>query len=141
MVYLDALDRILSVRNGVWSCFLVLCMVAWRGWPHIPAIITAWATRRAAINAEKHADWTRRGDELHRLVGRVDHLEEREEDCQNKLRQALEELAQMRGYAFGHGKARQDAAGIIALERADPDKAITSREKFGEGDDDVGGVD
>lgn len=117
MVDLNALNAILSTRNGVWATFMVVVLVAWRGWQHVPAIVSAWTQRRQAILAERMADWDRRGDEIERLIKRVDQLEHNEQDCQEKLRTALGRLAQVEGFMMGQGKARQDAAGIVAAER------------------------
>jgi hypothetical protein len=117
MVDLNALNDILSTRNGVWATFMVLSLIAWRGWQHIPAIIAAWAARRQVIAAERDADWNRRSGEIQRLAVRVDTLEQKEEDCQAALREALGRLAQVEGFMMGQGKARQDAANIVAVER------------------------
>lgn len=122
MVDLNALNLILSTRNGVWATFLVVVLLAWRGWQYVPSIMSAWTARRQAILAERMADWDRRGDEIERLTKRVDQLEHNEQDCQVKLRGALGRLAEMEGYMMGQGKARQDAAGIVAIERLTKDR-------------------
>lgn len=130
MVDLRALDAVLSTRNGVWATFLVVVLMAWRGWQYVPAIVSAWVDRRKAIAAEKDADWSRRSEEITRLAARVDLLEHREEACQEQLRAALGRLSVVEGYMTGQGMARQQAAGTVALERADPSKATTSVERF-----------
>lgn len=122
MVDLNALNEILSTRNGVWATFLVVLLLAWRGWPHVPAIMSAWVARRQAIQAAKDADWVRIRDEATRLDERCQRLEESEERCREELRDVKDRLAQVEGFMIGQGHARQDAARIVAVERLEDKK-------------------
>jgi hypothetical protein len=124
MVDLNALNAILSTRNGVWTLVVLVFILLWRGWQYVPAIITAWSARRKALADEKDADWTRiRGeaklyaDEAHRYSDRLAAVERREDECREQLRDALHRLAQVEGFMMGQGKARQEAANIVAIER------------------------
>lgn len=141
MVDLNALNTILSARNGVWATFLVLLVMAWRGYTIIPAVITAWVTRRQAIAAEKAADWDRLRDEVRRLADRVDSLERKVDECETRedewRRRAIDAeaaLARERAVQVGMGIARDRAQAALAADRADPAKAPTTRERFGNGE-------
>lgn len=57
------------------------------------------------------------GSLIQALEARVSRLEESEQRCQQNLSKALGELAELKGYMTGQGKAAQEAAGVIALDR------------------------
>lgn len=52
-----------------------------------------------------------------RMDARVQYLEQREAECQEKLTDAVRRIAELEGYMMGAGKANQEAAGIVAIER------------------------
>lgn len=52
-----------------------------------------------------------------RMDERVQYLEHREAECQEKLMDAVRRIAELEGYMIGAGKANQEAAGIVAIER------------------------
>lgn len=79
--------------------------------------MAALLERRKAIAAEKEADWTRIRAEVTRYVDRLAAVERHDEECQRQLNEALRRLAEVEGYMMGQGKARQDAATIVATER------------------------
>lgn len=148
MVDLNAINAILSTRNGVWATFMVLVVMAWRGWPHVPAIISAWSARRQAIQAAKDADWTRLRDEVAAYRAETSTIRELHRKCEHDLRAEREtrindisglrdELSQERAervrlerLMLAEGEIRQSKAAVQAELRADPDKATTSRERF-----------
>lgn len=57
------------------------------------------------------------GSLIEALERRVGALEVAEQRCQERLSTALNELGELRGYLTGQGQARQEAAGIVAIER------------------------
>lgn len=57
------------------------------------------------------------GEQYERIALRCTKLEEAEERCRHELSDAVRRIAELEGYNDGKGKARQDAAGIIAAER------------------------
>lgn len=159
MVDLNAINAILSTRNGVWATFLVVLLVAWRGWPHVPAIMAAWTARRQAIQAAKDADWTRirdeakhYADEAHRYADRLASVEQRHGKCEKDLQSEREarinaiaalndalageraERMRLERLMLAEGEIRQSKAAVQAELRADPAKAPTTRERFGEGE-------
>lgn len=68
--------------------------------------------------AERKDDRDGYGDLIDRLTGRVGRLEESEERCRRELQEARGEIAELKGYMTGQGQARQEAAGVVAIERA-----------------------
>lgn len=58
------------------------------------------------------------GTLIEALERRVAALEVAEQRCQERLSSALSELGELRGYLTGQGMARQEAAGVVALDRA-----------------------
>lgn len=97
-------------------------------WAALGALITglfAWLRQRSiggtAVEVAVMAEWKSLNGALAAEVGRVGErchrLEESEERCQRELTDALKRLATLEGYEQGQGKARQDAAGIVAVER------------------------
>lgn len=57
------------------------------------------------------------GSLIEALERRVAALESAEQRCQERLTKALNELGELRGYMTGQGKAAQEAAGVVALDR------------------------
>lgn len=65
-------------------------------------------------NSDRRAGY---GNLIQALEHRVGRLEEAEQECQRRLSGALGEIAELKGYMVGQGMARQEAAGIVAMER------------------------
>lgn len=70
------------------------------------AVMTEWEKLNGALAAE-----------IDRIAGRCQRLEEAEERCREELAGAQLRLSTLEGYEHGQGKARQEAATIVALER------------------------
>lgn len=141
MVDWQAINAIISTRNGVWTLVALTIMAIWRGWTGLPALMAQWTARRQAMAAEKAADWERLREEVKRLAGRVDTLATKVEECEareaewrNRAITAETDLTRERAVQDGMGIANQRAAAAMAADRADPDKAPTTRERFGDGD-------
>ena len=149
MVNLNALDSIFSIRNGVWSLVVLVIATIWRGWP---AFLGSWVARRKALAEEKAADWVRLRDEVKRYLERLTEVEGRHAQCEADLRAEREarinaiaalndalageraERMRLERLMFAEGEIRQSKAAVQAELRADPAKAPTSRERFGEGE-------
>lgn len=56
------------------------------------------------------------------LEERCQRLEEAEERCRRELADAQRRLSALEGYEHGQGKARQEAAQIVAIERLESRK-------------------
>jgi hypothetical protein len=82
-----------------------------------PAFMGRWNERLRDLSRAKAGDWARLRQEIKRLDARCALIEGREEKCQQELAGALGRIAALEGYNDGRGKAAQDAAGIVAVER------------------------
>lgn len=156
MVDWVAVNSILSTRNGVWTIVTLLLVVAWRGWPHVPAIITAWSARRQAIQAAKDADWSRLRGEVasyREETAAVKALHQKCEDALHAEREqrikdiaglhddvATERAERMRleRLLFAEGEIRQAKSAVQAELRADPAKATETAKRFGNGNGEGG---
>lgn len=112
-----ALRQLFSVETGVWAIALVLALLVLRIWNSVPALVGRWIEWKQAKAAEKAADWTRIRDENARYGTRIERLEQREEECQQKLTAAERRIAALEGYEQGRGEARQEAAVLRSAER------------------------
>lgn len=82
-----------------------------------PAWKQRWTEARTADDAIVGHQWSRLTGEIKRLDERCARIEEREEECQQKLNEALHRIAELEGYDSGQGAARQEAQGIVSAER------------------------
>lgn len=76
-----------------------------------------WTEARTADDAIVGNQWKRFQEEIKRLDERCGRLEEREEECQKKLGEAIHRIAELEGYDEGQGRARQEAQGVVSLDR------------------------
>lgn len=94
----------------------------------------AWLTQRSKGGTDVElavlAEWQKlngaQSEEIRRLAERCQRLEGAEEKCRSDLADAQRRLSVLEGYEHGQGKARQEAAGIVAIER------LESRKKDGD---------
>jgi chromosome segregation ATPase len=122
VVDVNALAQILSIRNGVWAAAALIALGVFRLWHALPAIMERLNERRrdrASIEGEQYARMDQR---TRHLEDRCDELERREDECRTELNIAKGRIAELEGYMTGQGKARQDAAGIVALDRLENSK-------------------
>lgn len=85
----------------------------------------AWLVQRSKggtdVEVAVLAEWQKlngaQSDEIQRLDERCQRLEAAEERCRADLSDALKRLSALEGYEHGQGKARQEAAQIVAIER------------------------
>lgn len=118
MVDAIAVRDILSVEGAAWTGTLVLALFVLRMWNGAPAMFEQWISYRRAKAEEKAADWSRLRDHCNFLI-------EAEERCRAELGDVERRLAKLEGYAEGQGNARQEAAGIVAIERLGKGKPTT----------------
>lgn len=85
-------------------------LLVWRMFSGAPKWFEQWLAYRRAKAEEKAADWTRLRDHCNFLM-------DAEERCRTELNDVKSRLATLEGYMAGQGKASQEAAGVIALER------------------------
>jgi hypothetical protein len=122
VVDVNALAQILSIRNGVWAAAALIALGVFRLWHALPAIMER-------LNERKRDRASIEGAQYDRMDARVQRLEKQEEECREDLNDARGRIAELEGYMIGQGKARQDAAAIVAVER------LTDRQN---GDKDTG---
>lgn len=113
----NSLRQIFSVANAAWAVVTIAFLFAVRMWNGAPAMFEQWVALRRANAEEKAADWSRLRDENKRLDDRCIRLEAAEERCRIELSSVKERLSTLEGYMAGQGRASQEAAGIVAIER------------------------
>jgi septal ring factor EnvC (AmiA/AmiB activator) len=114
---------ITSAAPPMYALALGCAVLAVRFYPHWKQ---KWTEARTAEDAIVGNQWKRFQDEIDRLVNRItdiekkcDRLEASEERCKSDLADAKRRIAELEGYDEGQGRARQEAAGIVARERAE----------------------
>jgi hypothetical protein len=110
MIDVRALAEIFSLEGAAWAMFLVLSLFVARMWNGSPAMFQQWIAYKRAKAEEKASDWMRLRDHCSFLM-------DAEERCRAELNEVKSRLATVEGYLAGQGRASQEAAGIIALER------------------------
>lgn len=116
-----AISSVFTLARGIWTLVVLVVVALIRTWPLILARINE---RERDSVAEKAGDWDRLREEVTRLADRVEALERKVKDCEaerdDALRRAVTaetELIKLEAYHVGRGKARQEAATIVAIER------------------------
>lgn len=134
-----AISQIFSLRNATWTIALLIMLFVVRMWNGAPAMFAQWvAWRRAVAEAksaeakrtadEKAADWTRLREEITRLSDAEekcrkdfdalhDRFIQREQEHSDEIAQLRREVAELRGFMTGQGRAYQEASGVVAIER------------------------
>lgn len=117
-----ALKQIFSLESAAWIAVALLFLFIVRMWNGAPAILEQWILYKQTKAAEKVSDWNRLRDEIKRLS---DSEQQCRSDYQQLHRDYLDlrnEIADLRGYLAGQGRASQEAAGVVALERLGQNK-------------------
>lgn len=107
-------DFAFLIGAPLWVAVLIYGIRSFKDWP---GIMARWNERRrdaAQIEARQYARLDSRSQ---RLEERCDRLEASEEECRRELAAAKGRIAELEGYNQGRGKADQEAAGIVAVER------------------------
>jgi hypothetical protein len=112
-----AVNQILSVRGALWTLVLIVSMFIIRMWNGSPAMFQQWIEYRKARAAEKSADWDRLRAEIIRLSEAERQCREDYDKLFEQLMELRKQLSHLEGYMAGQGKAAQEAAGIVAIER------------------------
>lgn len=110
-----ALKQIFSLESAAWVGVALLSLFVVRMWNGAPAMFEQWISYKRAKAEEKAADWSRLRDHCSFLM-------EAEERCRSELNDVKSRLASLEGYMAGQGKASQEAAGVVAIERLNRDK-------------------
>lgn len=110
MVDALAFRELFSTAGAAWATFFLIGLFVWRMWNGAPAMFQQWIAYRRAKAEEKAADWSRLRDHCTFLM-------DAEERCRVELNEVKSRLANLEGYMAGQGRASQEAAGIVALER------------------------
>ena len=105
-----ALKQILSIESAAWVAVAFFFVFIVRMWNGGPAMFQQWIAYKRAKAEEKASDWSRLRDHCSFLM-------EAEERCRTELNEVKSRLATLEGYMAGQGKASQEAAGVVALER------------------------
>lgn len=124
----EALRAIFSVENAAWTATLLLMLFLVRMWNGAPAVFAQWiewrrsiaeaqAAERKQTAEDKAADWGRLREEISRLTEAEQKCRESFDQLHDNFLNLRQELADLRGYLAGQGRASQEAAGIVAIER------------------------
>lgn len=117
-----ALKQIFSIENAAFIAVALFALLVLRMWNGAPAMFEQWIAYKRARAEEKASDWSRLRDHCSFLM-------EAEERCRVELNEVKSRLATLEGYMAGQGKASQEAAGVVALERLRENPKIKDIEK------------
>jgi hypothetical protein len=116
-----------SLEGAAWTATAFIGLLVVRVWNGSPAMFAQWIAYRRAKAEERASDWTRLRNDNARLDERCQRLEIAEERCREELANVKARVCALEGYELGKGKARQDAAGIVAVERLEADREGKSK--------------
>lgn len=117
MADVSAIRQIFSVEGAAWTGTAILALVAMRVWSGLPQLLDKWLAWRTAKAEERSADWRRLREEIIRLSEAEKRCREDYAALHAKHMEVIERLTALEAYHLGQGRASQEAAGIIALER------------------------
>ncbi len=113
------LQWITSAAPPMYALALGCAILAVRFWPLWKQRLTEARTAEDAIVGNQ---WRRFQEEIDRLAARVARLEQDVEDCHRERDEERRGRLEAEAILMGQGKARQEAAEIVARERANGDK-------------------
>lgn len=122
MVDAIALKEIFSLESAAWIAVALIFLFVVRMWNGAPAMFEQWILYKQTKAAEKIADWNRLREEIRRLSEAEQQCRRDFQQIHNDCLSLRNELADLRGYLAGQGRAAQEAAGIVAIERLGRDK-------------------
>lgn len=117
----DALRQIFSIGSAAWTATAIFAVFVIRLWNGGPAMFGQWIEYRKSIHAEKSSDWTRLREEIDRLSKSEKQCREDFAALHSQHMDLSRRIAELEGYQIGQGRASQEAAGVIALERLKKD--------------------
>lgn len=97
--------------------YVVLLIIGVMAWKIYPAVLGRILEGRRDKETAKSGDWSRLRGEIDRLDARCASIEEREQECQHQLADALKRIGELEGYNLGIGEAHQTAQRIISEDR------------------------
>lgn len=100
-------SKIFSAATGVWTIAAMVAVALFRAWPLIMARINERARDKAV---EEAGDWARLRDENTRLHALLS-------ECQRERIEWMSRAVTAEAHLEGRGRARQEAATIVAIER------------------------
>ena len=103
----NAFNRIFSAATGVWTLVLMAAVALFKAWPHILGRINERYRDRIA---EEAGDWTRLREENKRLHAMLS-------ECERERIEFMRRAVTAEAILEGRGRARQEAAIIVATER------------------------
>lgn len=118
----DALRQIFSVQSAAWTFTALIFLFVWRMWNGAPAMFSQWIAYKQAKAAEKAAHWNRLQTEITRLSDAERQCRQDFDKLHSDFIDIKAQLSELRGYQAGYGRAHQEAAAIIAIERQEKPK-------------------
>lgn len=103
----DLLGKIFSAAAGVWTIACMVAVALFRAWPHI---LGRFNERKRDSAEEKAGDWDRLRDENKRLHTML-------AECERERIEFMRRAVIAESALEGRGRARQEAATIVAIER------------------------
>lgn len=111
-----------QITPTTYGVFALLAVV-------LTALIRAWPAIRAKVNEARRDQDAATDHLLDRYEKRLAALEESEARCRKELAETERRVAELEGFMMGQGKARQDAANIVAVERLTDARARDEEKK------------
>lgn len=115
MVDALAVRDIFSIESAAWAGVALFSLLIARIWNGAPAMFEQWIAYKRAKAEEKAAAYNQLREHCSFLI-------EAEERCRVELNDVKGRLATLEGYMAGQGRASQEAAGVVALERLERPK-------------------
>lgn len=113
------IQAIRSPATPLWVVALVALVAIVRGWPAIMAKVNEARRDQAGIADGLIGRFEKR---VATLEQRCETLEGENIECHRNLAEAERRIAALEGYNDGQGQARQEAAGVVAIERLGKDR-------------------
>lgn len=123
----DLLGKVFSAAAGTWAIFLAVVVAIFKGWP---AIMGRLNERRRDAAAEEAGDWARIRAERDQARAERDRIHALWIKCEEEKMAALSRAVTAEAALQGIGRAREEAAAIVAVERLH-DAAKTNGPKGG----------
>lgn len=113
----EALRQMFSIQSAAWTFVALIFLFIWRMWNGAPAMFAQWIAYRTHKASEKAAHWNRLQVEIARLSEAERKCRADFDELHDGFVKVKAEIAELRGYQAGYGRASQEAAGVVAIER------------------------
>ena len=117
MADVGVLKQIFSIESAAWAGVGILFLFVLRLWNGSPAMFAQWIAYKRAKAEEKAAHFHHLQEEIKRLSDAERQCRADFDDLHGKHMGIVERLSSLEGYMAGQGRASQEAAGVVALER------------------------